>query len=817
MYRPNITETRHDHTPKPCYPRWALRLKRMERRAERLLAAAPSQSLASGAVELPEPETLKAAIFSAACSAVIMMMDWVLPVRVDGGVDDEEVVGAVDAGVEVDDGGAVGGAAVVDAHAGAADPVVAADHLGADDVVRGGAGGDVAEGGVGAGGEVEPELDKVGHGLAVLGVDEPGLGVEDGVAGGGDAELAEGRGAVGQERADGDDAAGHGARRALEVARAAVGALGAGPEVHALGGLGDGAGALLVEVEVGGDGARGDGVEAVGGEVGLGVELQHHLGVVLEVVADGEVDPVGLVRERDAGGRGAGLDDLEGVGAADARVPEEARRRHGAGGEHDLAALVDLDDLPAAVGGLDEDAGDLAAGADDLDDLGLELEGEVGQLLGEGHVGAGGAGAEVVLDGPRGAREDGVLLVGGLDRVDLGPALAGQEAGQRPVGEVVVVLAVVRGLRGARVALVQARGGVGDVGPAPARGPALPVVLGRVDEVEAVDRAGAPEQAAGGRGRVAAERGAGQAGHGAAEGGDVVGGEGVVPGEGHLGAEGHRVGRAALDEEDAGALLGDALGGDDAGGATADDDDIVRRVGDDGGRDGAVATRDRSGGAVAVTGAGDGSRGSLDGLGVLGPRLELGRLGAGDVEAELAEAGRVVVEGGGRVRGGRGARVGEGPAQDRGLAGQARLVVDAVLAEEGVGEVGGVDKGAVGDGHGADLGVGVDVRVGVGAAEAEAGADGLAVGPGDEEQAVQHASPEGDGAPVALVRDGHDHLADEVGADGLGHGDTEAVGVGVGLVPLEVDAGLRVRVSRGPELCGGRPGEPEEGCRSGGE
>lgn len=38
----------------------------------------------------------------------------------DGGVDDEDVVGAVDAGVGVDDGGAVGGAAVVGAHFGGA-------------------------------------------------------------------------------------------------------------------------------------------------------------------------------------------------------------------------------------------------------------------------------------------------------------------------------------------------------------------------------------------------------------------------------------------------------------------------------------------------------------------------------------------------------------------------------------------------------------------------------------------------------------------------------------------------------------------------
>ena len=55
----------------------------------------------------------------------------------DGGIDHEQVVGAVDLGVQVHDAGAVALAAVVNTHLSAADPVVTADQVLGDDVLDG--------------------------------------------------------------------------------------------------------------------------------------------------------------------------------------------------------------------------------------------------------------------------------------------------------------------------------------------------------------------------------------------------------------------------------------------------------------------------------------------------------------------------------------------------------------------------------------------------------------------------------------------------------------------------------------------------------
>ncbi|KAI6760463.1 hypothetical protein HG530_009323 [Fusarium avenaceum] len=307
-------------------------------------------------------------------------------IRVDGGIDDEKVVSTVDFCVEVDNAAAVALAAIVNTHLGAAHPVVSADHLGGEDIVHSGTRCDVRQGGVASADQVEPVLDKVAHGLAILLVDQPGLGLENGVSTRGNAELTNGCGTVGQETADSDDAVGHGAGSTLEVAIATVGALGRGPEVHSLGSLGDRTRALVVKVQVSLNRLGGNVVELVGSEVAVALELEHDLGVVLEMVTDGKVNEVGSRGKSDTSLGSTLLNDSKSISLSDTSVPEKTRSRHGTSSEDDLAAGLDLDNLLATVGSLGEDTGDLAAGSNGLDDLCLELEGEVGEVLGKGHT-----------------------------------------------------------------------------------------------------------------------------------------------------------------------------------------------------------------------------------------------------------------------------------------------------------------------------------------------------------------------------------------------------------------------------------------------
>lgn len=556
-------------------------------------------------------------------------------IRVHGGIDDEEVVGAVDLGVEIDDSATVGLATVVDAHLGAAHPVIAADHLGSQDVIDGGTGGDVREGRVATAGEVKPILHKVSHGLAILLVDQPGLGVENRVSTSGNTKLANSGCTVGQECADSDDAVGHGTSGALKVSNATISALCRCPEVHALSSLGDRTRALVVKLQVRLDGLSSDVVELVGGEVALGLELKHDLGVVLEMMSNGEVDEVRSSGKSDTSLGSTLFHDSESIRLADASVPEKTRSRHGTSCEDDLTARLDIDDLLASVGALGKNASDLAAGSNGLDNLCLELESKVGKVLGEGHISASRSSTHVVLDRPRRARVHKVFLVRLLDRVNLLPALGAQVSREDSVGSIIVVLSIIGGRSSTRVALIQAISGLGEVSPAPALGPALEIALRRVDEVEAVDGAGSAEETASGRSCVTAELGARHAGHAAAESGDVVGSEGVVPWEGLSSvAESNGVGWAALDEKNTGARLGEALSGDDTSGTTADDDDIVGHVGGGGGQSGGVS---RDAGCACSR-----SGGSL--LGHSSPGGELGRSSFLDIKTELSKASAMIVQ-----------------------------------------------------------------------------------------------------------------------------------------------------------------------------
>lgn len=116
--------------------------------------------------------------------------------------------------------------------------------------------------------------------------------------------------------------------------------------------------------------------------------------MVLEVFADGEVNPLLLGRQLDAGI--ARSDNLELRSRADTRVEKDAGGRVRAGGENDRSTVVDLDDIARAVCSLNLDAGGEASLANDAQNLNVEQEGEVVEGLGLGEDGPGRAVAETV-------------------------------------------------------------------------------------------------------------------------------------------------------------------------------------------------------------------------------------------------------------------------------------------------------------------------------------------------------------------------------------------------------------------------------------
>jgi hypothetical protein len=95
--------------------------------------------------------------------------------------------------------------------------------------------------------------------------------------------------------------------------------------VHSLSSLGDGAGTLVVKLQVRLDGLCSDVVELVSGKVALCLELKHDLSVVLEMVSDREVNEVRSSGESHTSLGSTLLDDSESIRFADTSVPEKTR------------------------------------------------------------------------------------------------------------------------------------------------------------------------------------------------------------------------------------------------------------------------------------------------------------------------------------------------------------------------------------------------------------------------------------------------------------------------------------------------------------
>lgn len=129
----------------------------------------------------------------------------------------------------------------------------------------------------------------------------------------------------------------------------------------------------------------------------------------------------------------------------------------------------------------------------------------------------------------------------------------------------------------------------------------------------------------------------------------------------------------------------------------------------------------------------------------------------------------------------------------------------------------GIDKCAVGNRECRNLRGRVWARVGVGPNSTEGRLDILTISPGNEEEAVRHGAPEGDGGPFPGIVDLTDELADKVGACCLREGDAEAEEV-VGGEALEGDAGCGIGVGAGAlAIDGGDAGEAEGRRRGEGE
>lgn len=651
-------------------------------------------------------------------------------VRVHRSVNDEQVVSAVDLAVSVDDGGAILKTGV-------------GTHLGGTDEVRAGGealdqarGSDVATSGGGNGvagllGVAEELVEEGGDGLLVSVGVQPRLSHQGGGARSVNTKTTLRGETVGEVdlNLDGTGASGRGGT--LDVAGLAVGALNAGPEVQTLHTLGKRAGTLFVELDlvVRGVGGVEDGDVAVGN-----VELHGQDGVILETLADGQLNVVRRVERDTAGALG---NNLELVSRADTRVEQETRSRQSTGSKDDLAVGLQVDELGGARFGLNLNTSDGRARAGNTENLGVELELEVGELLGLGQVGKDGTSTERVLDVPRGVGEDLLLLVGLLDSIDLAPAVALEEVGQDLVDALVVAAAILGGQSGTGVDLVERLSRRLNVRPLPALGPVLEVGLLGLDEHLGVDDGRATENAASLGSSVGAVRDITSRLNSVAIGWNVVGGDGAVPVDEVLATAESGGSLATLKEENGLLGLSETLGSDDTGGTTTNNDVVVGGVqGNRGGKRGADGGggSTRGGGRVGTSGGTSAAAGARAAGSKLGPGLEVGGLSVSDGHTEGTETGSVVAQSGTGVRGGGRGSFGESPTQDGGGTGDIEstgVTRNATLALEGVREVGGVDESTLGDGsEGSAL---HDGGVGVGIGLADGGNNVLSVGPASNE------------------------------------------------------------------------------------
>lgn len=304
-------------------------------------------------------------------------------------IHNEEVVGAPDLGVRVDNALSIVGSAHL-----SGSKVMATTTDGSHESLRGGVLGNGKDA-VGFASPLEQLVNEGSKGFLVA------FGVHEGVLGhvgrtaGRDLDGTSRSGAVGQVDLDANGVIAVRANSALNVTGSAIGSVDAGPKVQTLTSLGHETAALskevnglLVRVSPGSLGER--------NELLLGGEGDGRDAVVLEVLADGEVDPLLLGRQLDVGG--AGGDDFDLLGGADAGVEEDARGGVGAGGEDERSTLAELNDLAGSTVVLDLDAGDEAAVADGAEDHGVEFEGEVGEGFGVREDRADGAVAQTVSD-----------------------------------------------------------------------------------------------------------------------------------------------------------------------------------------------------------------------------------------------------------------------------------------------------------------------------------------------------------------------------------------------------------------------------------
>lgn len=122
----------------------------------------------------------------------------------------------------------------------------------------------------------------------------------------------------------------------LEVT-GAVGGVQGSPEVQALAGLNQWSLLLGEQINVSLRG-RGEIGGFHAGICGAGVEGEREDWVILQVLANGEVDPVSLIWKSDRGTAVLNSGDL--VGWTDTRVVEDTWGGHGSGSENDAAARI---------------------------------------------------------------------------------------------------------------------------------------------------------------------------------------------------------------------------------------------------------------------------------------------------------------------------------------------------------------------------------------------------------------------------------------------------------------------------------------------
>lgn len=308
-------------------------------------------------------------------------------VGVDAGVDDVEVVGTPDLGVGVHNAGAV----ILSTDTSSTNPMVAAG------VLLGQAlGSGVASNGknaVGLPGEVDELLDGGQGRLTVVIRVEVGLVDNGRITRARNAKGTGRRSSVSHVKLDLESVVRRSVAGTLVEVLASVSSLDAGPVDEALARLGQKTGALGKEIDIGLTGA-GESSAVEGSQGILGLQCDSEDGVVLQMLADGEIDPVSAGRELDTGGTVG--DSLDLCLRTDTTVEENSGGGESTRGQDDRTTRLQVDDLTSAAAVVDLDTSNGFAVAHNANNLGLQGEGEVRHLLSEREVIPNRASAETV-------------------------------------------------------------------------------------------------------------------------------------------------------------------------------------------------------------------------------------------------------------------------------------------------------------------------------------------------------------------------------------------------------------------------------------